>query len=165
MYSVPLYFRVLGASNTNAGSHLIPAVVGNAIGALVAGFYIRKTGHYKSMTVIGVVVAAAAYGVLILRWQGRISVWESLEIFPGGFATGIVATTTFIGLTANLSAENMAAGTSGLYLFSNIGSVLGVSMSGGIHKAALSYMLRDRLHGPDKEKVSYPNRSPRMYSC
>lgn len=43
MYFVPLYFQVTaGASNTLAGLHLVPAVVGNAVGGLVAGSFIRR---------------------------------------------------------------------------------------------------------------------------
>jgi hypothetical protein len=35
-FSIPLYFQVTkGASNTEAGSYLVPAVVGNTIGGLV----------------------------------------------------------------------------------------------------------------------------------
>ena len=42
-YTVPLYFQVtIGASRTNAGSRLIPAVVGNGLGGLLAGFAIKK---------------------------------------------------------------------------------------------------------------------------
>jgi hypothetical protein len=43
MFSVPLYFQVTeGASNTKAGSHLVPAVLGNTIGGLLTGYLIRK---------------------------------------------------------------------------------------------------------------------------
>lgn len=43
MYSVPLYFRVTqGSSNTTAGLHLFPAVFGNTIGGLLAGWLITR---------------------------------------------------------------------------------------------------------------------------
>ncbi len=43
MFSVPLYFRATqGATNTAAGSHLFPAVLGNTAGGLIAGFTIQK---------------------------------------------------------------------------------------------------------------------------
>jgi len=43
MFSVPLYFQVTeGVSNTKAGSHLVPAVLGNTIGGLFTGFLIRE---------------------------------------------------------------------------------------------------------------------------
>lgn len=43
MFAVPLYFQVTErTSNTVAGAHLFPAVVGNAIGAILAGAWIKK---------------------------------------------------------------------------------------------------------------------------
>lgn len=44
MFSVPLYFQVTQrASGTVAGAHLFPAVLGNAVGALAAGHYIKQS--------------------------------------------------------------------------------------------------------------------------
>lgn len=43
MFTVPLYFQVTKKmSSSAAGSHLLPAVIGNAIGGIVAGSLIRK---------------------------------------------------------------------------------------------------------------------------
>lgn len=43
MYFVPLYFQVTArVSNTTAGLHLVPAVVGNTIGGLISGNFIRR---------------------------------------------------------------------------------------------------------------------------
>ncbi|KAI9743874.1 MAG: hypothetical protein M1818_002608 [Claussenomyces sp. TS43310] len=154
MFSVPLYFQVVsGASNTSAGTHLIPAVLGNAIGALLAGVYIKRSGQYKSITMGGIALAAVFYLVLIFRWHGHITVWESLEILPAGFGTGVTMTTTFIALTSRMPHEKMAVATSGLYLSSNLGMVLGVSISSSIQKFALKIMLEDRIQGPNAGQI------------
>jgi hypothetical protein len=43
MFSIPLYFQVTsGASNAEAGSYLVPAVVGNTIGGLMTGLVIKR---------------------------------------------------------------------------------------------------------------------------
>jgi hypothetical protein len=43
MFAVPLYFQITArASNSVAGAHLVPAVVGNAVGGLLAGVYIKR---------------------------------------------------------------------------------------------------------------------------
>lgn len=43
MFSVPIYFKVTARmSNTEAGMHLVPAVVGNAIGGLLSGAIIKR---------------------------------------------------------------------------------------------------------------------------
>jgi hypothetical protein len=51
---VPLYFQISAhATVTNAGAHLMPSVLGNAIGGLLTGLVIRRTGRYKLIAVIG----------------------------------------------------------------------------------------------------------------
>jgi hypothetical protein len=44
MMLVPIYFQVSAhASLTNAGAHLMPSVIGNAIGGLLVGYIINKS--------------------------------------------------------------------------------------------------------------------------
>ena len=46
MFTVPLYFQVTArASVTNAGAHMLPAVLGNTIGGLISGYVIRRFMH------------------------------------------------------------------------------------------------------------------------
>jgi formate/nitrite transporter FocA (FNT family) len=43
MAFVPMYFQVSAhASVTNAGAHLMPSVIGNAVGGLITGAVIRR---------------------------------------------------------------------------------------------------------------------------
>lgn len=43
LFAVPMYFQITeNASNSSAGLHLIPAVLGNTIGGLIAGYLISK---------------------------------------------------------------------------------------------------------------------------
>lgn len=43
LFSVPMYFQLTEcSSNTTAGLHLVPAVIGNTVGGLLAGFLIEK---------------------------------------------------------------------------------------------------------------------------
>jgi formate/nitrite transporter FocA (FNT family) len=45
MMLVPMYFQVSAhASVTTAGAHLMPSVVGNAVGGLITGAVIRRYG-------------------------------------------------------------------------------------------------------------------------
>ncbi|KAN0099263.1 MFS general substrate transporter [Hyaloscypha variabilis] len=172
MFSVPLYFQVTTeASNTTAGAHLVPAFVGNTFGSLLAGFYIARTRRYKKLVLLASVSACTAYITIIMRWHGNIHGWEALEIAPGGFASGVTTTSTFIALTADMPHENVAIVTSGFYLPSNLGTVLGVSIVsrrrlGSLMRLGLTYLLQiiqqiladvlylKKLHGPLKEIVT-----------
>lgn len=154
MFSVPLYFQVVSnASDTVAGSRLVPAFVGNTFGSLGAGFFIKKTGRYKRLTILSSLIGSGTYLMIILRWHGPISIWETLEIFPGGFAAGVALASTFIVLTANMPHETAAVATGGLYLASNLGVVLGLSISSGLQRGVLKYLLKGRLPEKIQEKV------------
>lgn len=154
MYSVPLYFQITQrATNTQAGARLVPAVLGNTIGALSAGFYIKNTGRYKNLTIFAALSCATSYLVMILTWHGESSFLESLAIVPGGFGNGIAMASTFIALTANLPRKDIAVGTSGLYLMGSIGVVLGVSLSSSIQTSTLKRALEEQLPGLDGRKI------------
>jgi MFS family permease len=160
MFSVPLYFQVVtDASNSAAGARLIPAFLGNTIGALVAGVYIKRTGRYKKLTLVASMVACACYITLILRWRGNTYEWEAFEIFPGGFGTGMTMASIFIALTSNMSHDTIAVATSGLYLSGSLGTVLGVSISSSIQRGALKALLQRRLPSDEGENVRQKKQS------
>lgn len=42
-----------------------------------------RTGRYKKLVVFATVCASICYTLLIVRWNSRINIWESLYIIPG----------------------------------------------------------------------------------
>lgn len=154
MYSIPLYFRATqNSSNTTAGSHLFPAVLGNTVGGLLVGFIIQKTGRYKALTILATISSSLTYCLLILRWHGKTSWLESLEIIPGGFGTGMAAAATFIALTSSVGKEEIAVATGGMYLASSVGMVVGIAVSSSIQMNSLMALLVASIHGPEAAKV------------
>ncbi|MCJ1380110.1 hypothetical protein MMC17_003213 [Xylographa soralifera] len=148
MFTVPLYFQVTArASVTNAGVHLFPAVLGNAIGGLICGYIIRRTASYKVLTIAGTVTSSVAYVLLIFLWRGKTNIWESLYIGPGGFGTGVVLATTFVGLAAGVAESDMAIASTGLYLSANVGSLVGMSLASTVLQTSLRSTLKERLTG------------------
>ncbi|KAK8066874.1 Vacuolar membrane amino acid uptake transporter fnx2 [Apiospora hydei] len=127
MFAVPLYFQVTKrVSNAVAGTYLVPAVAGNAIGAIVAGIAIKRTGRYKPVLLFATLSSTLSYLLLLLRWHGHTTVWESLYIFPGGLGTGIVQTATFVAVQAAIDPAHKAAAMSGNFLVVTIGGMAGM---------------------------------------
>jgi MFS family permease len=156
MYTVPLYFRATQSqSNTEAGAHLFPAVIGNTIGGLLSGYVIQRTGRYKVLTIFASLSACLSYGLLVLRWHGHTSWLESLDIVPGGFGTGMTSSAAFIALTSSVAKSEIAMSTGGMYLFGSVGMVVGVAASSAIQLSALKVLLVARLHGPNAAAVSF----------
>jgi predicted MFS family arabinose efflux permease len=159
MFFVPVYFQVTArATAAKAGSHLVPAVVGNAVGGLLSGLIIKRTGRYKSLVVSAGLIAAIAYSLLLLRWKGHTGFWESLYIFPGGFGTGVAQAAVFITVTGAIEDSETATVISGLMLVVSIGFAEGVTFSSSVLDFVFGRTLRQRLTGPGSEEVScYPS--------
>lgn len=154
MFSVPLYFRVTSdASNTAAGAHLFPAVLGNTVGGLLSGFVIQRTGRYKLLTVMATISSSITYALLIFRWRGKISLLESLEIIPGGFGTGVASASTFIALTSSIKHTQMAVATGGMYLSTAVGMLFGLAVSSSVQVGTLRKLLGERLLGPGSKEI------------
>lgn len=146
MYFVPLYFQVTaGVSSTMAGLHLVPAVVGNTVGGLIAGNFIRRTGGYKVVILASSAVASIGYALLVIRWRGNTNWWESLYIAMGGFGSGMAASAVFVGLAAVVEPAHKAVVTSGLQLAIPIGMLLGVSAGSAVMLEVIQWVLDKRL--------------------
>jgi hypothetical protein len=89
---------------------------------------------------------------MLLRWHGHTNFFESLYIIPGGFGNGIALSASFIGLTAGVEPCQVAIASSGLYLSSNIGNVMGLSIGSAVLQTGLRKQLRIGLEGTDNRE-------------
>ena len=155
MTAVPLYFQATAnVSTAVAGLYLLPAFVGNTLGGLLTGYWIRKTGRYKITTILGPILALGCMVLVAFTWNGYTSPMESIATLPGGFAMGIISSSTFIGLIAGLDEKYMAIAASGIYLAFNIGGVVGVSAGNAVSQRTIRSSLERDLRGyENREKV------------
>ncbi len=164
MFVAPLYFQIVKRSSTaEAGTYLIPAPMGNTVGGLVAGWWIGRTRQYKLPSVSGAACSVLAFICLALLWRGDGSPLEPLLIFPAGFAAGVAHSACFIGLGAGVDASDMAVAASGLYLFNNVGMMVGIGIGNTIYQVSLRSGLQSALENfPDRTSVrpSLPSKAP-----
>lgn len=92
-------------------------------------------------------LSAIAYTLLLIRWRGHTNFWESLYVIPGGFGTGIASSAVFIALAASVTDEELAIAGTGLYTFSGIGGVIGITASGAIFQSWTKKGLELSLQG------------------
>ncbi|KAM0321785.1 hypothetical protein ACHAQA_009881 [Verticillium albo-atrum] len=146
MFAVPLYFQVTQrTSNTVAGAHLFPAVAGNAVGGILAGLLIKRTGRYKSLMVLATVCSSGAYALLLLRWHGHTNLWESLYIVPGGFGQGVVISAVFVSIQAAVAPGHKASAISGMYLCTSVGMIVGLACVSAVMMETMKGALEARL--------------------
>lgn len=156
MFSVPLYFQVTQrASATVAGGHMVPAVIGNTVGGLLAGKVIKATGRYKPLLVVAGLVAATSYVLLFTRWNGKpgFPFWESLDIFPGGMGTGISSAAAFVSMTSPLEPHEIGMATSGYMLLISFAMSSGVTLTNTVLGLGFRKQLQRNLHGPGADTI------------
>ena len=156
MFTVPLYFQITtSASAGEVGTRLVPSSIAATFGSLYAGWYIKRTGRYKRLTIVAALLAASAPTLMILTWKGQpqLSWWKGMVIVPGGLGAGIALGTTFIIATSELDPKDYAVGVGGLYLMNNIGCVLGTGLVSSIQTAALRGFLARALPGDEGRSV------------
>lgn len=155
-YGIPLYFQLAAeVSVSQAGLRLVPSVIGNALGGLLSGFLITKTGKYKLLTILSSAAATAAYTVVYYRWHGATSWADVWYTGFGGFGAGTIQSTTFIHLAASLEASDMAIAGTNLYVAQSVFMLFGIQSATTVLKAALRVNLNESLEGVEhKQQVS-----------
>lgn len=180
--SVPLYFRLVnGDSSIKVSMRLLFITVGTVLGGLGSGLVIKRTGLYKWVIVVAVVLSDLSFTAIWLRWRGggqgeggttaTTSWWETGYGFPVGVGFGVSLSAAFIGLTAALEGDTkkkkkkkkpgegggssqVAVATSGFYLSLNLGSLFGVSGASLIISSVVEKTLRKELDGvPDGRHI------------
>ncbi|KAL4863350.1 hypothetical protein BDV12DRAFT_202194 [Aspergillus spectabilis] len=154
MFTVPLYFQVTArASSSVAGAHLIPAVVGNTVGGLSAGLFIRRTGNYKPVLVLAGLVSSVSYVLQFLRWNGHTGIAESFYIAFGGIGSGFSGSASFVSMTAFLEPHEVGMATSGYLLLVSFAMTAGITSNYTLLGAEFKRQMERHLHGPDANKI------------
>ena len=154
IFVAPLYFQVVNeVCSSKAALHVILGPVGNTVGGLLAGWWIGRTGQYKVPSLAGAGFSDLSFVLLIYLWRGTGGISGPLVILPVGFATGIVHSASFIGLTAQVEPADIAIAGSGLYLFSDIGMMTGISAPNTVYQMSLRSGLGTALAGFSEKKT------------
>ncbi|KAK9494172.1 major facilitator superfamily domain-containing protein [Lipomyces doorenjongii] len=154
IYYIAIYLiTVQGVSPTKSGSSLIPHFVGDALGSLVVGYYMRQTGRYFPMTCLA--AFCMVFGSLLLCFVGMDTSRFLIMVimFVPGFAFGLYLTITLVGLVAAVPRDYQAVSTSIQFGFKGTGSTLGVSISTAIFQNVLATKLYSRIAGPGAEEI------------
>jgi hypothetical protein len=86
----PIFFTsVLETTSAVAGAHLLPNSIGLALGSLLAGQSIKKTGKYTTLSAIG--LAMPILGIYSAsKWSEKTPEWAYwAAVFPAGLGYSI----------------------------------------------------------------------------
>jgi EmrB/QacA subfamily drug resistance transporter len=139
---VPLFMQgVLGVSATRSGSLLTPLLVAAVISSIAAGNIIGRTGRYRTLAVVGAVLATIGM-FLLAAMDGdttRLEVVRNMII--AGLGIGIMQPIYTLVVQNVAPQAQMGAATASTQFFRSIGATVGVAVFGSV----LLTMYHDRF--------------------
>ncbi|KAH8170351.1 major facilitator superfamily protein [Sarocladium implicatum] len=150
LYSIPIYFQVaMSESVSRASTRIVPVVVGNALGTVVAGRLISKSKRYKGLMAFANCTGLAGFTLVLLRWHGSTGSMEALYVLLPGVGMGIVQATSFMHLAASVDHDEIAIAGTAWFLAQNVGVLVGASLSTALINKVLRPSLEQALEGED----------------
>jgi EmrB/QacA subfamily drug resistance transporter len=138
---VPLFVQaVLGTSATDAGSTLMPLMLG-WVGASIIGSRLLLRMGYRTLAVFGMTLLTL--GALLMALVGTGATRPLIMVFLGmmGIGMGFSIPPFLIAVQSKVSKRDMGTATSTLQFSRNIGGTLGVSVMGAVLSIRLSSLL------------------------
>lgn len=146
IFFLPLFFQaVQGASATQAGAFLVPAMIASVVASVGSGVVMKRTGRYYTLTVaaFGLMCLAVVPTVAALWVRSTPGVVAGMALLALGGGAGV--TTTLVALLSNAAVQDTAVVVACSYLFRSLGSSIGISVCSAVLQQVLRTQLRTRL--------------------
>jgi MFS family permease len=130
---VPVFLQTTtGASPTQAGLLLIPAMVGITLSTNVAGRLIQRTGRYKIFPVLGLAMISAALLILaaVVEHPSRVSTTFALLLFGLGF--GMVGQVLITAVQNSVDRRELGLAMAVTGFFRALGGAVGAAALGAV---------------------------------
>jgi MFS family permease len=148
---VPLYLETAtGASPTQAGLLLAPAMLGIAVSTNYAGRRIARTGRYKRYPLAGTAMMAAALAVLaaVAAHPSRWTAGAALALFGLGF--GMVGQVLIVAVQNASERRQLGVAMATTSFFRGLGGAMGAALLGALFAARFATAAparTDVIHG------------------
>jgi EmrB/QacA subfamily drug resistance transporter len=133
---VPLYLQATtGASPTQAGLLLVPAMLGITVSTTLSGRSITRTGRYKRFPVAGLGLMTVALLVLaaVAPATSRAAMGAGLALFGLGF--GMVTQVLVIAVQNGVERRELGVATAATGFFRGLGGAVGAAALGAVFAA------------------------------
>src|SRR6185437_1439571 len=136
---LPLFLQVvIGATASNSGLLITPMMIGITIGATFTGRFIRYTGRYKMVPLVGLSIAAASFLLFLGVDRGTPAALYALYMTALGFGLGPAGPMVSIAVQNSVELRDLGTATSLTSFFRSMGGSFGVALMGAILFAGLA---------------------------
>src|SRR5437763_955008 len=150
---VPLFLQTTtGATPTESGLLLVPAMLGITVSTTFSGRSIARTGRYKRFPLLGLGLMCAAL-VLLAAFAGhpsRLATGIGLAVFGLGF--GMVTQILVVAVQNSVERRELGVATATTGFFRALGGAIGAAALGavftaqaGVHAGAVGHALRTHV--------------------
>src|SRR5215218_358329 len=133
---VPLFLQTTtGASPTQAGLLLVPAMLGITVSTTLSGRSIARTGRYKRFPVAGLALMTAALALLaaLAADPSRLATGIGLTVFGLGF--GMVTQVLIVAVQTSVDRRELGIATATTGFFRALGGAVGAAVLGAVFAA------------------------------
>jgi len=133
---IPLFLQVTtGASPTEAGLLLVPAMLGITLSTNLAGRAIAKTGRYRAYPAVGLALMTAGLGLLavVTGDPSRTTIGIGLAVFGLGF--GLVGQVLVVAVQNDVPRTRLGVAMATTTFFRGLGGAIGAATLGAVFTA------------------------------
>jgi EmrB/QacA subfamily drug resistance transporter len=133
---VPLFLQTTtGASPTQAGLLLVPAMLGITVSTTLSGRSIARSGRYKRFPVAGLALMTAALALLAMMAAdpSRLATGIGLALFGLGF--GMVTQVLIVAVQNSVDRRELGIATAATGFFRALGGAVGAAVLGAVFAA------------------------------
>jgi EmrB/QacA subfamily drug resistance transporter len=139
IFFVPQFVQqVREVSPTRSGLVLMPLMFGAALGTLVTGRLVARTGRYRTWPIAGSVLMTVAMVLLAGLGEGSPVLAAALSALLLGTGAGFVMQPSLLAAQNGADSSQLGTATSTTLLFRTLGNTVGIPVFGGILNAGLS---------------------------
>jgi EmrB/QacA subfamily drug resistance transporter len=133
---VPLFLQVTtGASPTEAGLLLVPAMLGITVSTTLSGRSIARTGRYKRFPVAGLALMTVALFVLAALAERSSQVWTGVGLALFGLGFGMVTQVLVVAVQNHVDRRELGVATATTGFFRALGGAAGAAVLGAVFAA------------------------------
>jgi EmrB/QacA subfamily drug resistance transporter len=133
---VPLFLQTTtGASPTEAGLLLVPAMLGITVSTTLSGRRIERTGRYKRFPVAGLALMTVALGLLAAVAAEASQVWTGVALAVFGLGFGMVTQVLVVAVQNHVERRELGVATATTGFFRALGGAAGAAVLGAVFAA------------------------------
>ena len=146
---IPLFAQdVIAVSATNSGLILVPMMIGMIIASITGGQIVSRTGKYKILTIISLIVTVVGMALFISIGLNTTNMGLSLRMVVLGIGLGIGMPIFTTIVQSAFGQERLGEVTASTQLFKNIGGTFSTAVLGGVMNSQLTGQLSNIQNDP-----------------